>query len=185
MGCIITRLAAVLWIIALLAGCSDDGNDINLDRFIEEVMAEPNRAIEPLQLFKPYESFTYSAGGLRSPFEPPSKVEVKQQSNSDLKPDSNREKELLEQFPIESFLMVGTLSDKNGIWGLIKAEGSVYRARIGDYIGFNNGRITSITEASIQLIEIIPSGPENWIERSKTLKLIDLDENENTAEFMY
>lgn len=172
MGDLITRLAAVLGIIALLVGCSGNTEDVNLDKFIEEIMAAPNRAIEPMQSFKPYESFTYSAGGLRSPFEPPSKVQLnKRQIQSDIKPDKNREKGFLENFPIDSFVMVGTLSDKNGIWGLISAEGSIYRARVGDYLGSNNGRIISITEASIQLLEIIPSGPENWIERSKTLNL--------------
>ena len=67
--------------------------------------------------------------------------------------------------------MVGTLSDDNGFWALLAAEGSVYRVQVGDYVGRNHGRIIGITETEIQVIEIVKSGSERWVERPRTLNL--------------
>ena len=169
-----TGLAIVSGLVLLLSGCSGGANHDDLSRFMDEVRAKPKGQIKPLPTFTPYESFTYSAGGLRSPFEPPIKIQaIKQRVNSDIKPDANRVKQFLENFPVDSFSMVGTLSNSEGIWGLVRTEGSVYRIRVGDYIGRNHGRIIAITETGIQLLEIIPSGPESWVERPKTLTLTE------------
>ncbi len=58
--------ACVLY--ASLVACSSADND--LSRFIEETKKEPGGRVEPLPEVKPYETFIYAAGSMRSPFQP-------------------------------------------------------------------------------------------------------------------
>jgi len=48
---------------------------------------------------------------------------------------------------------------------------AAHRVRIGDYLGRNYGRIESISENQVNLIEIVPSGSGGWVERPQTLTL--------------
>ena len=70
--------------------------------------------------------------------------------------------------------MVGTLSQKNGVWAIIKApDGLVYRVKRNNYLGQNYGRITKISEDKVELTEIVPDGLGGWQERSASLVLAD------------
>jgi type IV pilus assembly protein PilP len=68
--------------------------------------------------------------------------------------------------------MVGTLSQRNSLFGLVRdKEGGVHRVQRGDYMGTDHGRISRISEASIDLIEIVPDGVGGWVERERTVSL--------------
>lgn len=167
-------IAVVFGSALLLSGCSGRSDYEDLSRFMSEVRARPVGQIESLPVFTPYESFTYHASNMRSPFELPDKVQMfEQQGSADVRPDTNRAKQFLEGFPIDHFTMVGTLSNDEGIWGLVRMDGSIYRVRVGDYIGQNHGRVIAITEKGIQLLEIIPRGAGAWVERPRELTLTD------------
>ena len=156
----------------LLAGCG--GSDFSdLQVFMEETRARPAGKIEPLPRFKPYEAFTYSATSLRSPFQPPIRIDLtqRQKGSQDIRPDENRVRQFLEGFNIEGFDMVGILSNQQGMQALIRGAGSVHRVKIGDYLGRNHGRITSIEEGRIDVVEIVPDGEGGWLERPRTLSL--------------
>lgn len=156
----------------LLGGCS--GNDFSdLQAFMEETRARPAGKIEPLPRFKPYEAFTYSASSLRSPFQPPVRIDLtqRQKGSQDIKPDENRVRQFLEGFNIEGFEMVGVLSNSQGMQALIRGAGSVHRVKVGDYLGRNHGRVTSIEEGRVDVVEIVPDGEGGWLERPRTLSL--------------
>lgn len=165
-------LSLALTLPMLLAGCSDDSFS-DLQAFMEETRARPAGNIEPLPRFAPYEAFTYSATSLRSPFQPPIKIDLTQRErgSQDLKPDEDRVKQFLEGFNIEGFEMVGVLSNQEGMQALVRGAGSVHRVRIGDYLGRNHGRITSIEEGRVDVVEIVPDGDGGWLERPRTLSL--------------
>lgn len=156
----------------VLSGCG--GSDFSdLQVFMEETRARPAGKIEPLPRFKPYEAFTYSATSLRSPFQPPIRIDLtqRQKGSQDIRPDENRVRQFLEGFNIEGFDMVGILSNQQGMQALIRGAGSVHRVKIGDYLGRNHGRITSIEEGRIGVVEIVPDGEGGWLERPRTLSL--------------
>jgi len=156
----------------LLAGCG--GSDFSdLQVFMEETRARPAGKIEPLPRFKPYEAFTYSATNLRSPFQPPIRIDLtqRQKGSQDIRPDENRVRQFLEGFNIEGFDMVGILSNQQGMQALIRGAGSVHRVKVGDYLGRNHGRVTSIEEGRIDVVEIVPDGEGGWLERPRTLSL--------------
>lgn len=156
----------------VLAGCSD-GSFVDLQAFMEETRMRPAGNIEPLPRFAPYEAFTYSATSLRSPFQPPIRIDLSQRErgSQDLKPDEDRVKQFLEGFNIEGFEMVGVMSNQDGMQALVRGAGSVHRVRMGDYLGRNHGRIASIEEGRVDVVEIVPDGEGGWLERPRTLSL--------------
>lgn len=108
-------LSVALALPILLTGCGG-GSFNDLQAFMEETRARPAGNIEPLPRFAPYEAFTYSATSLRSPFQPPIRIDLAQRErgSQDLKPDEDRVKQFLEGFNIEGFEMVGVLSNQAG-----------------------------------------------------------------------
>ncbi|MDF3193676.1 type 4a pilus biogenesis lipoprotein PilP [Pseudomonas sp. 1928-m] len=156
-----------------LSGCEGGSGFSDLQAYMDEVRARPKGEIEPLPKFQPYESFTYSAASLRSPFQPPVKLELmaQQKGSKDIKPDEARVRQFLEGFNIETFLMVGTLANDAGSFALISGAGGVHRVRVGDYLGRNHGRIFAIDESKVDVVEIVPDGEGGWLERPRSLSL--------------
>ncbi len=163
----------------LVAACSGGKEFEDLQDYVVEVNARPKGTIEPLPEFKPYESFQYSAAGLRSPFSPPVEVKlIKYQdgkAKSDVKPDFDRPKEYLEGFNIDSLKMVGSIAmTENELWALVDdSAGGVHRVRPGNYLGRNHGKVADVNGGQIDVIEIVPDGHGGWLERPRTLKLQD------------
>ena len=157
----------------IVSGCDGRGSFSDLQAYMDEVRARPKGEIEPLPTFQPYESFTYSAAALRSPFQPPVKLEMadRQKGSKNVKPDEARTKQFLEGFNIETFVMVGTLANDSGAFALVSGAGGVHRVRVGDYLGRNHGRILAIDESRVDVIEIVPDGEGGWLERPRSLSL--------------
>lgn len=156
-----------------LSGCGQ-GSYSDLDAYMDEVRSRPAGRIEAMPKDVAYEPFTYQAASLRSPFQPPIKLEQaqKERGRSGLQPDETRVREFLENFSVESFTMVGTLANNlEGSYALIRGGDGVHRVRIGDYMGRNHGRITAITDGSIEIVELVPDGDGGWLERPRSLTL--------------
>ncbi len=159
----------------LLTGCG--GSDMaDLRRYVAQVQARPAPPIDPMPEFKPYESFTYSAASLRSPFQPPLKVaptDVIRSVDPNLKPNLSRPREYLEEFNFDALRMVGTLGMIGDTqWALVNdGTGGIHRVRAGNYVGRNHGRIVEISDVAVSVIEIVPDGRGGWVERPRTLPL--------------
>jgi type IV pilus assembly protein PilP len=99
---------ALLLSILIVSGCSGGGDFADLQGYMDEVRARPKGEIEPLPKFQAYESFTYSAAALRSPFQPPVKLEMadRQKGSKNIKPDEARTKQFLELVIISVATMV-------------------------------------------------------------------------------
>ena len=170
------------WIVVVLmgliiAGCSGD-NLSDLRSFVQAEKAKPGGRVKPIPEVKPFESFTYRVNGRKSPFQPwginTGATKSASAATGGLHPDTSRRREALESFPLDALRMVGTLSQKNGMWAIIKApDGLVYRVTRNNYLGQNYGRITKISEDKVELTEIVPDGLGGWQERSASLVLAD------------
>ena len=160
-------------VVMFVSGCSAGVDHSDLQAYVDEVRARPTGAIEPAPELQPYESFTYSAASMRNPFQLPIKIDLssRPKGSSDIKPDESRVKQFLEDFNIETFQMVGTLSNESGSFALVSGASGVHRVRVGDYLGRNHGRILAIDEAKIDVIEIVPDGEGGWLERPRSLSL--------------
>ena len=152
-----------------LSACSSDMDKLKAD--IEEAYKRPGGPVESLPEIKPYETFAYDASSVRSPFVPAAPTST---ANSGLRPDKRRNPEFLEQFSLDTLKMVGTLDLGGHNYGLVQTQdGLVHRVLPGNYIGQNDGRITSISASKINLVEIVPDGVGGYIERPAALGLTD------------
>jgi type IV pilus assembly protein PilP len=160
-------------VVVVTSGCGASNNFSDLQSYMDEVRARPKGSIEPLPKFQPYESFTYGAASLRNPFQPPVTLELtaRQKGSADVKPDESRVRQFLEDFNIENFQMVGTLSNSGGVFALISGANGVHRVRVGDYLGRNHGKIQSIDDGKVDVVEIVPDGEGGWLERPRSLSL--------------
>lgn len=161
-------LVCSLVLAGLLGGCGGDMDD--LLAYIDEVKSRPGGRIEPLPQIKPYETFTYSAGNLRSPFLPESGQQRAVASGP--RPIVNRPKEFLEQFPLDTLEMVGALEIGGKTYALVQTpDGLVHRVLPGNYVGQNDGRIVEITESEIRVEELVPDGMGGFFKRSAAISL--------------
>lgn len=170
----IKTLVALSLTVLAIGGCSGDMDD--LDEYINTVKARPGGRIDPLPEITPYEVFTYNADidGLRSPFVPDSPQAATGMADSGTRPDRERSREFLEQFPLDTLRMVGTLSQGETDYGLVQtSDGLIHRVVPGQYMGQNDGRITTIKESEIELIEIISDGIGGYVERDAAVGLAD------------
>ena len=157
-----------------LVACGSDNDD--LDVYINQVKSTPGGYIPPLPEITLYEVFTYvaDAEGVRSPFVPDMPTAMSSTGSGGVRPDSDRSREFLEGFPLDTLRMVGTLYIGETMYGLIQtSDGLIHRVVPGNYLGQNDGRINDITESDIGLVEIISDGIGGYIERDAAVGLLD------------
>jgi type IV pilus assembly protein PilP len=167
------RWLAVAALVTLVSGCG--ANMDELRAYIDTVKARPGGRIEPLPEIRPAPSFVYVAGDRRSPFVPDLQQQrASSNPNAVEGPDPNRPREALEQFPLDTLRMVGTLQNNTGTFGLVQdSTGLVWKVSVGNHMGQNYGRIQSITDSEIRLVEIISDGLGGFLERPAGIGLSD------------
>ncbi|MBB6064280.1 type IV pilus assembly protein PilP [Pseudoxanthomonas broegbernensis] len=168
-------LGAMLLVLALGA-CgrgvtSTPGDAPNLEKWAADVRARPAPPLEPLPVMQQFETFEYAAQDIRDPF---SDAWSNPNGGAGLRPDPNRRKEPLEQYPLDSLDMVGTIGSGGGLIALVMAPDRVtHRIRPGAYLGQSDGRVTSVHEDRIELVELVPDGAGGWLERPAAIALED------------
>ena len=165
------RLLIPIAAAALLGGCSSEMDE--LKQFVRNSDKDLPRRIDPLPAVKPFEPFTYEGFDLPDPFKPRKLSAPKEGTGGGLAPDLNRRKEPLEAFPLEQLKMVGTLSQGNDIYALVRADKTLYRVKKGNYMGQNFGLITDVTDSEIKLKEIVQDSAGDWAERASVLPLLE------------
>lgn len=153
----------------LMTGCSEDMSD--LDQYISEVKARPAPPLDPIPQMKPYEPFIYSRHNQPSPFtsftqNQPEALAATGAITGGLRPDFSRNREPLEEFPLDGIRMLGTLDFRQQRFALLSApDGVVHRATHGDHLGQNFGKIVAISDTEVRLEEIVPDGLGGYVKR--------------------
>lgn len=169
----------------LLAGCSNDMSD--LENYVAEVTARQSSDIDPPPEITPYVGFDYEQAGRRDPFQPPRGVAAREVAKADEKvpnkprnineleltderPIKGREPGALESMPLDSIRIVGIVEWEKRPWALVRSsEPYVYRVGVGDYLGQNYGKITSISASGVELRELVRDGFGAWRLRRATI----------------
>ncbi len=171
---LLPKLAFASAVFLLMTGCgrsitSTPGDAPNLEKWVAEVKSRPAPPLEIIPLMQQFESFEYAAQNLRDPF---SDAFTTNNGGSGPRPDSDRRRQPLELFPLDSLDMVGTLGRGAGIVGLLTSPDKVtHRVRPGAYIGQSDGRVTAVYEDRIEIVELVPDGAGGWLERPATVAL--------------
>jgi type IV pilus assembly protein PilP len=160
-----------------LQGCSDGGVE-EVQQWMDEVKRETKVSIPKLSEPKKFTPFIYSAQSTVDPYNP-SKLSValaKAQggSNNGFKPDLDRRREPLESFPLDTLKMVGTLQKAGLSYALLQADKTLFHVKVGNYVGQNLGMITNITEAEVDIKEIVQDAAGDWVERKAKLELQEI-----------
>ncbi len=162
------QLSVIFFIATFLIACSSRDEFAELRRYVDKVMQRPPRPIEKLPVYKDYPPYKYNAAKLRSPFV--SKI-VRKKTNVE-GPDMDRQREVLEGYPLDAIKMVGLLAQGSRVWALLRdPKGVVHRVHEGSYIGKNFGRVTNISHDRIDILESIRDKYGEWKVRNNHLRL--------------
>lgn len=170
----VSALFAVIATTLVLGGCATDNSDLN------EWMAETRRtsrvAVAKIPEPKRFAPFRYEASLDLDPFSN-AKLQVAlarytERNKGGIKPDLERRREPLENYPLDAIRMVGHMQRvSQGAVALVEVDKVVFQARSGQYIGQNFGRITSISETQIGIKEMVQDAAGDWVEREASLQL--------------
>ncbi len=162
----------------LLTACGSDDLD-EVREFVKNAHADKKPKVEPLPEIKTQDSFVYTAVNLPDPFasfnlKPNVGAGRSGKGAGVAGPDPNRRPDPLEDYPLDSLKMVGTLMRGKQAWAIIQApDGTVHRAKTGDHVGQFSGLVTKVTEEKVDLIELIQGPLGDWIEREAGLTLLE------------
>ena len=165
-------IASLLVLVLLVSACQKKEKE-SLSRFIADASKMKASDIEPLPNIKPVKYFAYSAHEFADPFNvenlKPRQVES---ARSGVGPDTNRRREPLENYPLDSLKMVGTLFKGNDERAIIMTpEGAVQTVVVGKFMGQNYGRIVSIDENEIVVKEQVLNSAGTWVGRDASIKV--------------
>ena len=146
----------------------------DLQNFVANAYKGHKPKIESLPQIKPIPTFKYTASNLVDPFSRANLVEDRPSpGGGGPAPDPTRRKEPLEQFPLDALRMVGTLSNAEATWAIIRApDGTIHRAAKGNYLGQNYGKIVDVEDAKIDIVELIPGVSGGWMQRDASLAIV-------------
>jgi type IV pilus assembly protein PilP len=159
----------VALIAGLLVACDGEQGD-DLDKFMATAANDMSKGVEPLPEVLPYLPLQYNADGtLSDPF----KARKASNKSGALQPNTNRPKEALEAYPLESLKYVGSLSKNKLSYALIKTpDNTLQQVKLGNYIGPNFGLVTQINESAVVIKEIIQDDlTGDWVERNSSINL--------------
>ena len=161
----------------MLTGCGPSGED-ELRMWMADQRANTKPSVTPLTEPKKFVPEPYAQDGAIEPF---NQVRLTQALRRDstqvasnaalIAPEMARRKDPLEAFPLDSMAMVGSLIKEGTPTALLRVDNLIYQVKVGNYLGQNYGKITKITENSIQLREIAQDATGDWIERTASLDL--------------
>jgi len=168
------RLAPACLLATVLAGCSD--SDVKeIDNWMDETNRATRVKVDPISEPKTFLPFAYNLREEIDPFDPSKLLtELARAAAADgdkFRPDTSRRKEPLEAFPLDTMRMVGTLKSKGVNYGLLQIDRTVHRVRIGEHVGQNFGKITSVNDDAIGIKETVQDAGGEWVERATKLEL--------------
>ncbi len=166
-----TLISAIIAML-LLAGCGD--SDVQEVRsWMKQIDAQSKVRVPPLAEPKTFIPYAYERKDELDPFNPNKLLAelAKQSGGSGLKPDANRRKELLETYPLDTIKMVGTIEKKGVVHAVLQVDRAVHQVVVGQHLGQNDGRITSIDDNTVNIREIVQDATGDWVERMSKLEL--------------
>ena len=169
------RLPWLLMLTALLLSACGREEFQDLRDFVKNAGADMRGKVDPPPELKPYEPFVYDNSlALPDPFKPRT-PEIKSSTSAGInQPDMGRNREPLEEVPLEGMKMVGYLYQAKVGHAIVRSpDGKLHRVKAGNYLGPNFGKIISVTDAEIKIKEQVQDSAGDWTERISILLLTE------------
>ncbi len=163
--------------VLVLSGCGAS----NADDVREWMVQERNQTRPRVAPLPPPKQFVPEPYTNQNAMEPFSNLKLTQALKRDsaqvasnaalVAPELARRKEPLEDFPLDTMAMVGSIIKTGQPVALIRVENLLYQVKVGNYLGQNYGRVMKISETEVGLREIVQDSSGEWGERVATLQL--------------
>ena len=134
--------------------------------------------ITPIPVPKKFQPEPYNSGAAAEPFSSLKLAEVLKRddmqaasSSALVAPELRRRKEILESFPLDTMVLVGSMFKAGQPVALIRVDKLLYQVKPGNHLGLNYGRVIKISETEMTLREIVQDAVGEWVERVATLHL--------------
>jgi len=100
--------------------------------------------------------------------------DVEEGTAATIRPDADRPREFLENFPLDTLRMVGTLELEGVNFALIRDNDNViHRVSEGNYMGGNHGRVVRVRGDRVELTELVEDPRGGWTERRAQVVMAD------------
>jgi len=166
-----------LALLGLLTACGVAPED-ELQQWMALQRSETHPKITPIAEPKLFQPENYASAGEVEPFSNQKLTQALKKDASQaasngalIAPELARRKEPLEEFPVDSMAMVGSMVKAGKPVALVTIGKLLYQVRQGDHLGLNYGRVTKISETEVSLREIVQDAAGEWIERTASLQL--------------
>lgn len=163
--------------LVVLTACGVASDD-ELTQWMAEQKSQARPKITPISEPKQFRPETYNLFTDVEPFSNQKltlalKKETPQSSAGSalIAPELARRREPLEDFPLDTMAMVGTMRKAGRPAALISVNHLLYQVRVGEHLGQNYGLVTNISETEVTLREIVQDTVGEWIERTASLQL--------------
>ncbi len=171
------KFSSPIVISVLLLGCSSASQE-ELQQWMNEQKAQTQPRVKPIAEPKQFKPESYAVTGLVEPFNKQKLTQALNKESSQpnvnmalVAPELARRKEPLEEFPLDTMTMVGSLVRDGKPVALVKVGTLLYQVRQGEHLGQNFGRVMKIVETQVTLREIVQDAAGEWIERTTSLQL--------------
>ena len=161
----------------MLAGCGASSED-ELRQWMQEQKSQTRPKVTPISEPKQFKPESYAQVTAIEPFSNQKLTQALKRDSTQtavsgalIAPELARRKEALESFPLDTMALVGSLIKTGQPVALVKVDNLLYQVRLGNYLGQNYGRVTTIAETEVSLREIVQDAAGEWIERTATLQL--------------
>lgn len=168
----VVRASLLLLLTVFLSSCS---NEDEIREWMAQAKKQTNVVVPKIAEPKTFSPVVYQRKDSLDPFNPiklsAAIAKLRAQSGKGIKPDLERRREPLEQYPLDTVKMVGVLQKPGLTYAILQVDKAIFQAKVGNYLGQNFGMITGVTEAGVDLKEIIQDASGEWVERKARLEL--------------
>ncbi len=164
----------LILLIMMVAGCSSGDQITKLHDFVDEPQPRPQiPALPPLPHYSPT---PYVNPLDRDPFTSFSELALREEAanaNHGTRPKQKGPLQPLEKYSLGSLTLIGMVQANGKYWGIFQIpDGKVYRARVGDSIGNENGKIIGINPQKriITVEQYLPNAFGGYQKQKTTLR---------------
>lgn len=172
-------LVSLLCICSLsLTACIGGSDKEDLGQWMQTASAGLHGKVEPLPELLAYQPYDIQYAAAGSPFAPQRLEEARRKAQGN-RPNTNRAREILENYELNQLRLTGTINQSKQYFGLIQTpDGAIYRVKPGNYIGPNFGVVKRITETELALEETVEDINGEWIQQETSLYLLQQDQGQ-------
>lgn len=157
-----------------LFGCVDHHTS-DLNEFVNTEMKKTYPIHDEIPKLVNVELMKFTQGTGRNPFSIPRAEVISPIKNTPVscpQPDFERKKQALEMYSLNNLQMKGTLQNDDALTALIQSpDGKIHQLNLADYIGLNYGKVLTIEQNKVKLMELAANKDGCWHERMTQITL--------------